>query len=157
RRTLGFARIMLGTLLVGDLFRRTWSWEDMYSTKGVLPNHVNLFRPQAAGNFTILNAFSTSGELWVLWAVMLVTFVCVLIGFRTRLAQVLALVWVTSLDGRVLLIENGGYVVYNLLLLWTCFLPMGDRFSVDAMLASLKKTRETTVSELNDRSNIVEP
>src|SRR5262249_19131893 len=81
RRTLGFTRILLGFLLLGDLFRRTWSWEDMYSDKGVLPNHLNLFRPQAAGNFTILNAFSTPAELWVLWALMLVTFFCLMVGY----------------------------------------------------------------------------
>ena len=54
-----------------------------------------------------------------------------------------------------LLIENGGYVVNNLLIMWTCFLPMGDRFSVDAMLAHRRRrtrgegvdvrTREATV------------
>jgi len=51
-----------GFLLVTDLIRRTWDWEDMYSTNGVLPNHVNLWRPQAYGAFSIFNAFSTPAE-----------------------------------------------------------------------------------------------
>src|SRR5262245_17981415 len=59
RRTLGFTRILLGFLLVMDLLRRTWSWKDMYSTEGVLPNHVNLWRPQAYGAWSLFNAFST--------------------------------------------------------------------------------------------------
>lgn len=154
RRTLGFARIVIGFLLVTDLFRRTGTWEDMFSNEGVLPNHVNLFR--SYGNFTLLNAFSTPAELWALWVVILATFVCVLVGYKTRVAHVLALVFVTSLDGRVLLIENGGYVVYNLLLLWTAFLPMGDRFSVDALLRSLRNKRERRVEELNDRRGFLE-
>lgn len=155
RRTLGFSRILLGFLLVMDLFRRTWDWEDMYSTVGVLPNHVNLWRPQASGAFSFFNSFSTPGELWALWFVLLCTFLCVLVGFKTKVAQVLALFFVTSMDGRVLLIENGGYVVYNLLLLWTCFLPMGDRYSVDALLESMRRKRERTDAELNDRSDLV--
>ena len=154
RRTLGFARFFLGLLLIGDLFRRTWDWEAMFSNEGVLPTHVNLWRPQG-GNWSLLNAFSTPAELWALWAVMLATFFCVFIGYKTRLAQVLSLVFVTSMNGRVLLIENGGYVAYNLLLLWTCFLPMADRFSVDAMLESMRRKREATAADLNDRSDLV--
>ncbi|AKT37209.1 HTTM domain-containing protein [Chondromyces crocatus] len=156
RRTLGFTRILLGLYLIGDLFRRTWDWGDMYSVEGVLPNHVNLFR-RGADNFTIFNAFSTNGELWVLWAIILATYVCVLVGFKTKLAQVLSLLWVASMNGRVLLIENGGYVVHNLLLLWTCFLPMGDRFSLDAMRASLRRSKERGAADLNDRSTIDDP
>lgn len=157
RRTLGFTRILIGFFLIGDLFRRTWAWTDMFADTGVLPNHVNLWRPQGSGNFSLVNAFSTSGELWVLWAIILATYVCLLIGWKTKLMQVLSLVFVTSMNGRVLLIENGGYVVHNLLLLWTCFLPMGDRFSVDALLASLKRRRERTADDLNDRSALDDP
>jgi hypothetical protein len=157
RRTLGFTRILLGFLLVMDLFHRTPSWLDFYGTEGVLPTHLNLFRPQAWGAYSIFNAFTNPGELYVLWAVMLVTFVCLLVGYKTKLAQILSLIFMTGMNGRVLLIENGGYVVNNLLLLWTCFLPMGDRFSVDAMLASLKRRREASEDELNDRSDVLLP
>lgn len=154
RRTLGFTRIFLGFLLITDLLRRTWDWEAMFSTEGVLPNHVNLWRPQGS-NFSLVNAFSTPAELWALWFVMLATFTCVLIGYKTRVAQVLSLVFVASMNGRILLIENGGYVVYNLLLLWTCFLPLGDRFSVDALLESMRRKREATAADLNDRSDLI--
>ena len=46
------------------------------------------------------------------------------------------------MNGLVLLIENGGYVVQNLLVLWTAFLPLGDRFSLDALRASYRERRE---------------
>jgi len=157
RRTLGFTRILLGFLLIMDLIHRSSAWMDMYSTEGVLPNHLNLFRPQAWGNFTIFNAFSTPGELAVLWVLMFAIGVCLLVGYKTKVAQVLALVFVASMNGRVLLIENGGYVVNNLLFMWTAFLPLGDRFSVEAMLDSMRRRRETTEEELNDRSDQVAP
>ncbi|HSN98640.1 MAG TPA: HTTM domain-containing protein, partial [Candidatus Nanopelagicales bacterium] len=156
RRTLGFTRILLGLYLIGDLFRRTWDWEDMFSNEGVLPTHVNLFR-RGADNFSVLNAFSTAGELWVLWGLILATYLCLLFGFKTKIAQVLSLLWVASMNGRVLLIENGGYVVHNLLLLWTCFLPLGDRFSIDALRDSLRRSRERGAADLNDRSTLADP
>lgn len=155
RRTLGFARILLGFLLIMDLFRRTPDWMHMFAHTGVLPAPLNLSRPQAANAFSIVNGFVTPPELIALWIVMFVTFVCVLVGYRTRLAHVLSVFWVASLDGRVLLIENGGYVVYNLLVMWTAFLPMGDRFSVDAWLESMRRKRETTAAALNERGDLV--
>jgi hypothetical protein len=156
RRTLGMHRWLLGFYLIFDLFRRTGDWLDMFGNRGVLPAHVILGRPQANG-FSIVHGFSHDWELWALWVVILVTYVGLLIGWKTKIWQVLALFWVTGMNGRVLLIENGGYVVQNLLLLWTMFLPLGDRFSVDALLASLARRREATVDDLNDRTDLVEP
>lgn len=153
RRTLGLTRIALGFLLLMDLFRRTPDWLSMFSTKGVLPSQVILARPQSDG-FTFFTAFNSPGELWCLWAVGLVTYVCLLFGYKTKVAQVVALFYVSSMNGRVLLIENGGYVVQNLLLLWTCFMPLGDRFSVDALLASWRRRRERTEADLNDRTGL---
>jgi len=156
RRTLGLTRICLGFFLLMDLFRRTGDWEAMFSDRGVLPTWVILHRPQSTG-FSLLHGFTTAPELWALWLVIFATYVCVLVGYRTKLAQVLSLVFVTSMNGRVLLIENGGYVVHNLLLLWTAFMPLGDRFSLDALLDSLRRRRESTAAELADRSAMDAP
>lgn len=154
RRTLGFARLILGFFLIFDLWRRTDDWWKMYSDEGVLPTHYNLWRPQAGG-WTLFNAFSTRWELWALWAVGMAIFVCLFIGYKTRVAQVLAAIYVASMNGRILLIENGGYVVHNLLVLWCAFLPMGDRFSVDALLKSWKNQPEHGEADLNDRQSSI--
>lgn len=155
RRTLGLTRILLGWFLICDLFRRAAAWPDMLSDVGVLPNWVILEKPQS-NNFSLLHGFTTAPELWVLWGVILATYVALLVGYKTKLAQILSLMFITSLNGRVLLIENGGYVVQSLVLLWTCFMPLGDRFSVDAMLASMRRRRERSAGELNDRREVIE-
>src|SRR5207244_64430 len=51
---------------------------------------------------------------------------------------------VTGMNERVLLVENAGYIAENLLLVWTLFLPLGDRFSVDAWLASRRAASAET-------------
>ncbi len=156
RRTLGLTRILLGFYLIMDLLRRTPDWEDMFADIGVLPTWLVLDRPQAS-NFSLLHGFTSGPELWVLWAAILATYVLLLVGYKTKIWQVLSLLFVTSMNGRVLLIENGGYVVQNLLLLWTAFLPLGDRFSLDSLLGSLRRRRERTAEELCDRSEMTEP
>ena len=59
-----------------------------------------------------------------------------LLGVRTRLAQVLSLVAVLSLHGRNQFVQNGGDAVLSELTLWTCFLPTGLRYSIDALRAA---------------------
>src|SRR4051812_30455091 len=49
RRTLGFARVLLGFMLVMDIIHRGAAWSDLYSTIGVQPNHLILQRPAAWG------------------------------------------------------------------------------------------------------------
>ncbi len=156
RRTLGFTRILLGFYLILDLVRRTPDWLAMFSDRGILPSHVILFKPQS-DNLSLFTAFSSPGELWALWALGLAIYLSLLVGYKTKIAQVASLLFVTAMNGRVLLIENGGYVIQNLLLLWTCFLPLGDRFSVDALRASLRRRKETTIEALADRRGMENP
>jgi hypothetical protein len=156
RRTLGFARILLGFLLCTDIVHRAASWDDMYSDVGVLPTWLDLQRPWG-DTFSIFRGFSTPGELHVLWVLMFANAFCLMVGYRTKVTQILALLFQTGMNMRVLMVENGGYVVNNLLVLWTAFLPMGDRFSVDALLASLKRRREAGAAALNDRDALLPP
>jgi predicted DCC family thiol-disulfide oxidoreductase YuxK len=51
------------------------------------------------------------------------------------------------------MVENGGNVVVNLLAAWTLFLPLGQRFSLDAVIRSMKARKEQTSDELNDRTS----
>ena len=138
-----------------DLLHRGRSWAEIYSSDGVAPSNMHL--SHASGMLSVFDGFYGPGELRVLWVVLFVTFGCLFVGYRTRIAQILALFLVTGMNVRVPAIENGGYVVQNLLLLWTCFLPLGDRFSIDAMRASLGRRREASAAELNDRGELLLP
>jgi len=148
-RWLGVFRIFYGLLLVADLLRRWAVATDFYTNEGVLPNHFSLFRPLGRDVFSIYHAFSTRGEVDVAFALTLLVFLAFTIGYRTRLFHLLSLLCLTSLNARNLLVENGGTVVMNLLCFWTLFMPLGRRMSVDALLASLRDTREQGASDLN--------
>jgi hypothetical protein len=86
-----------------------------------------------------------------LLALHLLVCVLLMVGYRTKVMQLLALLLTTSLNSRNVLIENGGSVVLNILLVWSAFLPLGRRFSIDSFLASLRARRETTEQALNER------
>jgi len=151
-RSLGVFRILLGLVLVHDVARRWPDLVDHYSNAGWLTNHFALFRPMSDHLFSLYLAFSTPTEVHVFAALHLLVNGLLLIGWQTRLMQFLAFILIVSLNSRNIMLENGGFVVVHLVALWTLFLPLGRRFSVDALLRSLKERREGTLAGLNDPS-----
>ena len=156
-RWLGAFRMGFGALLTWDCWRRFEGAREYYSNDGFLPNHFALFRPMGDGVFSLLHAFSTLAEVRTVMALMLAVFVSYTLGYRTRLAQILAFVSITSLDARDLFVENGGDVLVNLMAAITMVLPLGRRFSVDAVLASLRARREASAESLNARARPAPP
>lgn len=147
-RALGIFRIGFATLLLWDLLRRVPDISVWYSNQGLLPNHTQLWRPAAEYIFSVFFLASHTWEAALGFLLCGLIYLCLLVGWKTKLFQVLSLVAVVSLHSRAVILENGGDVVMNLLALWSAFLPLGKRFSVDALLASLRQTREFRAEEL---------
>jgi uncharacterized membrane protein YphA (DoxX/SURF4 family) len=150
-RSLGLLRVALGAVLLADVAQKLLEVEAHFSNAGWLSNHFALFRPMSERSFSVYFAFGSPGEVRLLMVGHLLVCWLLLVGYRTKLMQVLALILTTSLNSRNIMLETGGSVVLNLLLVWTVFLPLGQRFSVDALRASLAERRETTQAALNDR------
>jgi predicted DCC family thiol-disulfide oxidoreductase YuxK len=151
-RSLGLGRIVVAAVLIVDLVRRIPDITLFYSNNGLVPNHTLLWRPPTQWMFSLFFMASWTDEAAVGFALCGLVYGLMLIGWRTRLMQALAVVCVMSLHSRVTFMENGGDWTLGELALWTAFLPLGRRFSVDALLASLRRRREHTAAELADRS-----
>ena len=148
-RALGVFRIMLGLLGLWDVARRV-PWIELFLTNnGVNPNHFNLFKPHATYTFTLLHAFKTPAEVGLFFALTALCLVCFTLGYRTRLFQTLSALGMLSIHNRTIITENGGDVVFNLWWVWTFFLPLGRRYSIDALRASLRWRREKSPAALN--------
>lgn len=152
-RSLGLLRAALGALLFCDVALKLPEVTAHYSNAGWLSNHFALFKPMSEHLFSVYFAFGSPNEVRLLMAAHLLVCVLLFVGYRTKLMQVLALILTTSLNSRNVMLENGGSVVLNILLVWTAFLPLGERFSVDALRASLAARKETTEASLNDRTD----
>lgn len=138
RRVLGAFRVGYGLVLLCDLARRAEVLSLYYSNDGVLSNHYVMFSPQDAFQFSLLDAFSTVGEVRVAFALIALFYALLTIGWHTRLAQVLSLLALTSLNGRNLFAEDGGVATLIALGVWTVFLPLGQCLSLDALLAEAR-------------------
>lgn len=151
-RSLGLFRIVMALVLLGDLFRR-WTWlRVFYSNDGVLPNHNHIFNLRdKAQVWSILHAFSSPGENFFAFSLILFVYLGFLFGYKTRVFHALSLVSLVSLGSRNILLENQGNFAATALVFFTLFLPLGSRYSVDECLASIDLQSEKKAADLNDR------
>jgi hypothetical protein len=150
-RSLGLFRVALGALLAFDVALKFPEVGAHYSNAGWLPNHFALFRPMSDHLFSVYFAFGSPLEVKFLLTLHLLVCLCLMVGYRTKLMQILALLLTTSLNSRTVLVENGGSVVLDILLAWSVFLPLGRRLSLDAFRRSFAARSETTEQALNQR------
>jgi hypothetical protein len=136
-RTLGLFRIAFGVCLIGNLLDHALGGglTAFYSNDGVLTNHFALYAPIQPRAWSLLFAFSRPGEVMVAFAAIFAVYALYTVGWKTKVMQVLVIVCFISLVNRNLLLQDGGSFVSTILAVWTVFLPLGARFSVDGLLA----------------------
>ena len=138
-RSLGLFRIVLGAVMFADLSIRYQEVDFWFTDEGFFPREaLRGLRPPL---FSIFLYVSTREGAVALMALCAIVYACFTAGLATRVAHVLALVCVVSLNSRVHLLENGGNYVLNLLTTWTLFLPLGRRFSIDAWLRARRRRK----------------
>ncbi|HTU61689.1 MAG TPA: HTTM domain-containing protein [Polyangiales bacterium] len=133
-RTLGLLRIGMACLLLLDLAKRVPVLRLFYVNEGLIPNHRVLWRPPREFSFSYLLSLSSVGEVQVAFVLIALIYLCFLVGFRTRLMHVLSWLSLISLHARVDILSSGADFVFGELLLWSAFLPLGRRFSIDALM-----------------------
>ena len=132
-RSLGLFRILFGLVLLLDLGRR---WSELgvwYANSGLLPNHTLLWRPPAGRTFSLFFTVSSVSEAHVAFVLCGLVYLMFILGYRTPWAQLLTLLARVSLNTRLAVLENGGDMVMDLLCVFTLLLPLGTRFSIDAV------------------------
>ncbi len=131
-RSLAVFRIFAGLLVVADVLLRLRNFRFFYTDDGVMP--VSLAR-EIASDYAV-SVFFLSGSPAVtlaLFGLHLLVGVALFFGYHTRIAAVLAFVFVVSLDFRMPLATSYADILFRHLLFWGMFLPLGRRFSLDAI------------------------
>jgi hypothetical protein len=125
--------VALGGLLLADLLLRSRWLVAFYTDAGVFP------RSAMAAHYPVLSAFSLhalSGAAWfqgLLFVVAGAVAVALLVGYRTTVATAASLLLLVSLHVRNPAVLNAGDVLLRRLLFWGLLLPLGSRWSVDAL------------------------
>jgi hypothetical protein len=148
-RSLGLFRIVFGLLLLIDLLHRYQELDVWYTNAGLLPNHTLQWRPPAGHMFSLFFLASSRGEASFGFALCALAYLLFTLGYKTRTLQVVVLLCRVSINSRLAVLENGGDMVVNLLAVLTLALPLGRRFSIDALRTGLGSQTVRDVEALN--------
>ncbi|KAF2069398.1 hypothetical protein CYY_009282 [Polysphondylium violaceum] len=145
-RSLAAMRIGLAILIILDLYVRSLYLYDHYSDLGVLPASVVIDNNPYYWSLYFINpSYFFACTLFVVNWILAFGF---LIGYKTFWTNLLCWVFMTSLHVRNPFVLNGGDDFFRLFVFWSIFLPLGAKFSIDAIL---------NVEHLNNKANILNP
>lgn len=136
-RSLALFRIAMGWLIIIDTIMRMGDLTAHYSDNGVLPRHALTDSSLHLTSDFGISIYMIAGSPLLMASLMLIQIVVagfLIIGFKTRMVTFICWIFIISLHSRNPMIITGGDSLLSLLLLWSVFLPLGARFSVDKAL-----------------------
>ncbi|OIB58228.1 HTTM domain-containing protein [Natrialba sp. SSL1] len=137
-RTLALFRIALALLILVDLFLRARNFSYFYTEAGPVPQSLATaaLSTDAPSVYFLTTDPTGTAALFVVHGVLAVL---LLVGYYTRVATALSLVFVLSLDLRNPLVLSYADTLFVWLLFWAIFLPLGERWSIDAVHADRER------------------
>ena len=147
-RSLGLFRIVFGYLCLFDILRR-WEFIDIFYTQASIIQ--SSLTSSSYKNFTLLNTFTSSWEVHLFFIIGIVFSFMLMIGYKTKLSQVMCAIIIISIHNRAIMLENAADFFMNCMLIWTVFLPLGISFSIDSLSNTLKNNKENSIDDLNNR------
>ncbi len=138
-RSLAFFRVAIALVVLNDVFARIPDLTVFYSDAGVLPR-AEVFSMHSPYDLSVYFMAGSAVSMAILFLLHALSAVGLLAGFRTRLMVFLCWLFTISIQDRNPLVMMGGADAYlRLLLFWGMFLPLGQRFSLDAALNPRKE------------------
>jgi len=145
-RSLAAFRVGVAAVVLLDVLLRSRSLTAFYTDAGVLPREALFALEPVVGPYSL---HALSGAAWfqgLLFALTAVSAVALLVGYRSTLATLVTGLLVVSLHVRNPLVLNGGDLLLQMLFLWALFLPLGERWSVDALRGGFARDRVVSVA-----------
>lgn len=133
-RSLATFRIGAALLIVADILLRSRNFYRFYSPDGMHPAGPppETIAPDALSVFAIADG---PNVVALLFGGGLLAALALLVGYRSRVAVVLSFLFVMSLDHYNPFVVSYADTLFRLLLFWAIFLPLGERWSIDALQA----------------------
>lgn len=122
-RSLAAFRIGLGAIVLVDLAGRVGDCATLYASGGLATR---------LGGWPLYGPGTSPALVTLLFAIQAVAAVALVLGVRARLAAAATWFLLLCLHHRNPFVLNAGDALLRLLLLWSMFLPIGARFSLDA-------------------------
>ena len=145
---LSLVRITYGTCFLVILVSNASDWRVLWGVDSIYsPNDSALDATQGSAP-NVFMAFDSNVWVVAMLVCSAIVSVAVIIGFRTRLATILMLVFCWSLTARDPLLSDGGDNLMVIALLLSCFTNAGECLAVDNVLRRRRMTNTVPRSRL---------
>jgi len=132
-RSLAAFRIALGLLFVADAVLRCRDFRLMFAADGMFPpDLVRGYFGDVPTQWSLLLLTEDLRWAGAMLAVEGLAGACLVAGWRTTLAAIVAWVAQLSIYRRTIPVANAGDLWLSCLVFWSCFLPLGAAWSLDA-------------------------
>lgn len=134
-RSLAVFRVLVAAVLMTDLVLRLQHATTFYADAGAFPRRLAI--PVISSDRWSLLFLNGSTEFVTLFLLVgIVAALMMMLGYRTRLATVALWIVLVSVQARNNHLLSGADTLMRVTLFWGMFLPLGTRWSIDAMQRS---------------------
>ena len=145
-RALAAFRVLVGLLIVADVLSRARNFSFYYTDDGVVSQSLAQSHT-SDGAFSVFFYTSDPTVIAGLFVLTALVGVVLLLGYRTRVMTVAAFLLVISFDHHNPFVTSYADTLFRLLLFWAIFLPLGERWSIDALHAASRSDEYDPGSE----------
>lgn len=139
-RSLAVFRIGIAVLIIADLLSRSRNFQFYYTDDGVVSQSVaQWWTGDAFSVFYYTSDPTLIAALFILHGLVAVQ---LLVGYHTRIAAVVSFLFVVSLDHHNPLVLSYADTLFRFLCFWAIFLPLGERWAIDAVHRERSPRRE---------------
>jgi hypothetical protein len=139
-RSLAAFRMALGLLVASEILLRARNFAIFYTGEDLVPGWYAVERTTDA-TFSLYFHVSDTRLIALLFALQALVGLQLILGYRTRTATVLSFLLVVSIDHFNPIVTSHADILLRLLLFWGIFLPLGERWSIDARQSTRQPRR----------------
>lgn len=134
-RAVAAFRIGLGLLLIADILLRSRNFWRLYTDRGVVSadSVTERFWETGNGYLPIWGYLPDPEAVAFAFCLAFIAGLLLVIGYKSRYVAAIAFILVVAIDGRNPLVLSYADTFFRLMLFWSIFLPLGARWSVDAV------------------------
>ena len=145
-RSLALMRIGMGVWILVDLLIRLPDIARFHTPDGYLPVSLLPSPHYVTSHFYLYRYLDSLPAVYMLYLIQAALAVALMAGAYTRIASVLSWWMLACLQSRTPILLDGGDIHMKIMLLFSCFLPLGEVWSWDARI---RQKREPAKSPRN--------
>ncbi len=131
-RSLAIFRILMGFMIIVEVLLRFRNLTFFYTDYGVTPRI--LMREEIPTQAFSFHFISGEPEIIAILFILQILFaIQLIIGYKTRWAIIICFIFMVSLDYRNTFITSYADTLFRLMLFWSIFLPLSEKYSIDSI------------------------